>query len=126
MPVDVEVAATVKVTGWPAVTVWSAGWVVICGSTGAAFTVNVAAVLVALPEPLRTTARKVVPLSASGRGRRGVPVGGGARDVHAVLLPLIGQRRIARGHDPEAGRQAAELDVVGGLVDDLRGGLHAR
>jgi hypothetical protein len=38
--------------------------VVIAGATGAAFTVKVAALLVADPAELVTTTRKVVPLSA--------------------------------------------------------------
>ena len=57
-------AATRKLTGCPAVTAWSAGWAAIMGPAGGAFTVKVAAALAALPEPLRTTARKVAPLSA--------------------------------------------------------------
>ena len=50
----VPVAAAVKVTGWPAVTVWLIGLVV---TTGAALTVSVAAVVVAVPTLLVKTAR---------------------------------------------------------------------
>jgi len=51
----VPVAATLKEAVWPAVTVWLAGCAVIEGATGAAFTVRVAALLVALPAVLLTT-----------------------------------------------------------------------
>jgi len=45
------------------VTLWLAGWVVIEGATGAAFTVRVAALLVTLPAVLLTTTVNWVPLS---------------------------------------------------------------
>ena len=48
-------AAAVNVTELPAVTVLLAGWVVIAGAVGAAFTVSVAAVDVALPAALVAT-----------------------------------------------------------------------
>jgi hypothetical protein len=47
----------------PAVTVWLAGGEVIDGATAAAFTVNVALLLVALPAELVTTTEKLDPLS---------------------------------------------------------------
>jgi hypothetical protein len=53
----------VNVAVCPAVTVWFAGCVVIAGATGAAFTVSVAAVLVAVPALLLTTTANVDPLS---------------------------------------------------------------
>jgi hypothetical protein len=53
----------VNVAVCPAVTVWFAGWVVIAGATGAAFTVSVAALLVAVPTVLVTTTSNVDPLS---------------------------------------------------------------
>jgi hypothetical protein len=53
----------VNVAVCPAVTVWFAGCVVIAGATGAAFTVSVAAVLVAVPAVLLTTTANVDPLS---------------------------------------------------------------
>ena len=56
-------AATLKEAVWPAVTLWLAGWAVIEGATGAAFTVRVAALLVTLPAVLVTTTRNVDPLS---------------------------------------------------------------
>ncbi len=56
-------AATLKEAVWPAVTVWLPGWVVIVGATGAALTVRVAALLVALPAVLLTTAMNCAPLS---------------------------------------------------------------
>jgi hypothetical protein len=59
----VPVATTVNVAVCPAVTVWFAGCVVIAGATGAAFTVSVAAVLVAAPALLLTTTANVDPLS---------------------------------------------------------------
>ena len=46
---------TVKVTEFPAVTVALWGWVVIAGGVGAAVTVRVAALLVAVPATLVTT-----------------------------------------------------------------------
>jgi hypothetical protein len=60
----VPLAVAVNVAVCPAVTVWLAGWVVIDGATTAAFTVNVALLLVALPFALLTTTSKVEPLSA--------------------------------------------------------------
>ena len=57
------VATTVNVAVCPAVTVWFAGCVVIVGATGAAFTVSVAALLVAVPALLLTTTSNVDPLS---------------------------------------------------------------
>jgi hypothetical protein len=60
----VPVAATLKLAVCPAVTVWFAGWDVIDGATAAAFTVKVAALLVALPAELVTTTEKADPLSA--------------------------------------------------------------
>jgi hypothetical protein len=59
----VPVATTVNVAVCPAVTVWFAGCVVIAGATGAAFTVSVAALLVAVPAVLVTTTLNVDPLS---------------------------------------------------------------
>ena len=56
-------ATTEKVAVCPAVTVTPAGCVVIDGLVTAAFTVSVAAVLVALPAELVTTTLKVDPLS---------------------------------------------------------------
>jgi hypothetical protein len=62
----VPVAVTEKVAVCPAVTVWFAGCAVIVGATGAAFTVSVAALLVALGSvPLLTVTAKVDPLSAA-------------------------------------------------------------
>ncbi len=58
------VAVTEKVAVAGAVTVWLAGWVVMDGAVGAAFTVRVALLEVALPALLVTTQRKVAPLSA--------------------------------------------------------------
>jgi hypothetical protein len=57
------VAATVNVAVCPAVTVWFPGCVVIAGATAAAFTVSVAALLVAVPAVLLTIAPNVAPLS---------------------------------------------------------------
>jgi len=57
------VAATLKVADWPVVTVWLAGCALIEGATGAAFTESVAALLVALPALLLTTAVNSAPLS---------------------------------------------------------------
>ena len=56
-------AATLKEAVCPAVTVWLAGWVVIEGATGAAFTVRLAALLVTLPAVLLTTTVNSAPLS---------------------------------------------------------------
>ena len=56
-------AAALKEAVWPAVTLWLAGWVVIEGATGAAFTVRVTGLLVTLPAVLFTTTRNVDPLS---------------------------------------------------------------
>jgi len=56
----VPLAVTEKVAGWPAVTVWLAGWVVIVGGK---LTVSVAAVLVTLPAALLTTTLNSAPLS---------------------------------------------------------------
>ena len=56
-------AATENVAVWPAVIVWLAGCVVIEGATAAALTVNVAALLVALPAELLTTTVNCVPLA---------------------------------------------------------------
>jgi hypothetical protein len=61
---DTFIATTANVAVCPAVNVWFAGCVVIAGATGAGFTVNVAALLVADPAELVTTTRKVDPLSA--------------------------------------------------------------
>jgi len=60
----VPVAVTLKVAVCPAVTVWPPGCDVIEGATAAAFTVNVAVLLVALPAELVTTTEKADPLSA--------------------------------------------------------------
>jgi len=60
----VPVAVTLKVAVCPAVTVWLPGCDVIEGATAAAFTVNVAVLLVALPAELVTTTEKADPLSA--------------------------------------------------------------
>ena len=54
---------TVKEAVWPAVTVWLAGCIVIDGATAAALTVNMAALLVALPAALLTTTVNCAPLS---------------------------------------------------------------
>jgi hypothetical protein len=59
----VPLATTLNVAVWPAVTVWFTGCVVIAGATGAAFTVSVAALLVALPAVFVTTTANVAPLS---------------------------------------------------------------
>jgi hypothetical protein len=59
----VPLAATVNIAVCPAVNVTFTGCVVMLGATGAGFTVNVAAVLVALPALLVTTTSKVDPLS---------------------------------------------------------------
>jgi hypothetical protein len=59
----VPVATTVNVAVCPAVTVWFAGCVVIAGATGAAFTVSIAALLVAVPAVFVTTTANVDPLS---------------------------------------------------------------
>jgi hypothetical protein len=53
----------VNVAVCPAVTVWFAGCVVIAGATGAAFTVSIAALLVAVPAVFVTTTANVDPLS---------------------------------------------------------------
>jgi hypothetical protein len=53
----------VNVAVCPAVTVWFAGCVVIVGATGAAFTVSIAALLVAVPAVFVTTTANVDPLS---------------------------------------------------------------
>ena len=47
----------------PTVTAWLAGCVVMEGATAAAFTVSVAALLVAVPAVLLTTTSNVEPLS---------------------------------------------------------------
>ena len=47
------VATTVKVAGWPSVTDWLAGWVLMTGLL--AVTVSVAGELVAVPDGLETT-----------------------------------------------------------------------
>jgi hypothetical protein len=60
----VPVALTANVAVCPAVTVWLDGCDVIDGTTAAAFTVKVAALLVALPAELVTTTEKADPLSA--------------------------------------------------------------
>jgi hypothetical protein len=60
----VPVAVTEKEAVCPATTVRFAGWLVIDGATGAAFTVKVAALLVALPTALLTTTVNRAPLSA--------------------------------------------------------------
>jgi hypothetical protein len=57
------VAVTLKVADWPVVTVWLAGCTVIEGASGAGFTESVAALLVALPVALLTTAVNNAPLS---------------------------------------------------------------
>jgi len=54
----------VNVAACPEVTVWFPGCVAIVGATAAAFTVSVAALLVAVPATLLTTTAKVAPLSA--------------------------------------------------------------
>jgi len=54
----------VNVAVCPEVTDWFAGCVVIVGATAAAFTVNVADALVAVPAMLLTTTANVAPLSA--------------------------------------------------------------
>jgi hypothetical protein len=59
----VPLAATVNIAVCPAVTVWFIGCVVIVGATWAAFTVSVAALLVAVPALLLTTTSNVEPLS---------------------------------------------------------------
>ena len=59
----VPAAVTVNVAVCPAVTVWFAGWVVIVGATGAAFTVSVADALVTVPAVFVTTTPNVDPLS---------------------------------------------------------------
>ena len=56
-------AATLNEAVWPAVTVWLAGCVVIVGATGAALTVRMAALLVALPVVLVITTVNCAPLS---------------------------------------------------------------
>ena len=56
-------AATEKVAVWPEVTVWLAGCVVIDGATAPAFTVSMAALLVAVPAVLLTTTVNCAPLS---------------------------------------------------------------
>jgi hypothetical protein len=57
------VAATLKEAVWPAVTVWLAGCVVMEGATGAALTVRMAVLLVALPVALVITTVNCAPLS---------------------------------------------------------------
>jgi hypothetical protein len=59
----VPAATTENVAVCPTVTVWLAGCVVILGPTGAAVTVNVAGLLIALPAELVTITRNVAPLS---------------------------------------------------------------
>ncbi len=49
------VAVTVKLAGWPSVTVAAEGWPVMVGATALALTVRVAALLVAEPALLVTT-----------------------------------------------------------------------
>jgi hypothetical protein len=56
------VAVTPKVAGWPRVTVWLAGWVVIAGLM--AWTVKVAGELVTVPAALDTETVKTAPVSA--------------------------------------------------------------
>lgn len=56
-------AVTLNVAVCPTVTVWFAGCVVIVGATAAVLTVNVAALLVALPAVLVTTTVNCDPLS---------------------------------------------------------------
>jgi hypothetical protein len=60
----VPLAATENVAVCPAVTVWLAGCAVMLGATGAAVTVSVAALLIALPVEFVTTTRNVDPLFA--------------------------------------------------------------
>ena len=55
---------TENVAVWPAVTVRLTGCVVMEGATGAAVTVRIAALLVALPKLLLTTTVNCAPLSA--------------------------------------------------------------
>jgi len=59
----VPAATTENVAVCPTVTVWFAGCVVMLGPTGAAVTVNVAGLLIALPAELVTITRNVAPLS---------------------------------------------------------------
>lgn len=59
--VGVPLAAAVKLTLAPAVTVWLVGLVVTTGGAGAELTVKVAAVVVALPTELVNTARNWFP-----------------------------------------------------------------
>ena len=62
---ELQVAATVNVACVPATTLVLAGCCVIVNTGTAAVTVRVAALLVAVPAMLVTTARKVAPLSPS-------------------------------------------------------------
>jgi hypothetical protein len=55
------VAVTPKVAGWPRVTVWLAGWVVMAGLM--ALTVKVAGELVTVPAALDTETVKTAPVS---------------------------------------------------------------
>jgi hypothetical protein len=59
----VPLAVTVKEAVFPAITVWLAGCVVIAGATEALVTVSTAALLVALPAVLLTTALNCALLS---------------------------------------------------------------
>ena len=88
--VGLPLAAAVKVAVLPALTVWSAGFVVTVERSP---TVNVAAVLVAVPALLVKTASYSLPLSApccreaiGGRGRAGD--GAERRPAVGAHLPL--------------------------------------
>jgi hypothetical protein len=60
----VPLAATVNEAAFPAITVWLAGWVVIAGATVRLVTVSMAALLVAFPAVLLTSAVNAALLSA--------------------------------------------------------------
>jgi len=63
MSVAVPDAVTLKFAGCPAMIVWLAGWPVMVGATGAAVTVSIAALLVAVCDPSFTTTVNCCPLS---------------------------------------------------------------
>lgn len=77
----VPVAATVNEAVFPAITVWLAGCLVICGATVALVTVSTAALLVALPAVLITSAVNCALLSAI--------VSAGVVYVEEVAPPIV-------------------------------------
>ena len=73
-----------------------AGAVMVAVGAELAVTSRMAALLVAVPKALVTTARKVAPLSVSVTPRQGVGRGRRPGDVGAVALPLVLQGRRRR------------------------------